>query len=70
MRAERLLEQVAPALEGGDVCLGGHGHALRVLAAVWLGQPAIDGRLFALSAASVSVLGSEHELPVIQRWNT
>jgi broad specificity phosphatase PhoE len=69
-RGERLLELVAPALEAGDVCLVGHGHALRILTAVWLGQPAIDGRLFALSPGSVSVLGHEHELPVISRWNT
>lgn len=68
-RAEQLLELVAPALEAGDVCLVGHGHALRILAAVWLGLPAVDGRLLALSPASVSVLGSEHDLPVITRWN-
>jgi probable phosphoglycerate mutase len=69
-RAERLLELIAPALEAGDACLVGHGHALRILAAVWLGLPAVDGRLLALSPASISVLGSEHELPVIVRWNT
>lgn len=69
-RAERLLELVAPALEAGDVCLVGHGHALRILAAVWLGLPAVDGRLLALSPASVSVLGHEHGRPVIARWNT
>ena len=68
-RAETLLELVAPAQEAGDVCLVGHGHALRILAAVWLGLPPIDGRLFALSPASVSVLGHEHELPVIRSWN-
>ena len=69
-RAERVLESVAPALEEGDVCLVGHGHGLRVLTAVWLGLPAVDGRLFALSPASVSVLGSEHDLPVVRQWNT
>lgn len=69
VRAEHLLELIAPALEAGDVCLVGHGHALRILTAIWLGLPAIDGRLFALSPASVSVLGHEHELPVISRWN-
>jgi broad specificity phosphatase PhoE len=69
-RAERLLELVAPALAAGDVCLVGHAHALRILAAVWLGLPAADGRLLALSPASVSVLGHEHELPVVTRWNT
>jgi len=68
-RAERVLEHVAPALEAGDVCLVGHGHALRILAAVWLGLPGVDGRLLALSPATVSVLGHEHDLPVLQRWN-
>jgi probable phosphoglycerate mutase len=69
-RAEAVLELIAPALEIGDVCLVGHGHALRILTATWLGLPAVDGRLFALSAGSVSVLGHEHELPVMVRWNT
>ncbi|MCU1672233.1 MAG: Phosphoglycerate mutase [Frankiales bacterium] len=69
-RAERVLEDAAPALEAGDVCLVGHGHALRILAAVWLGLEPIDGRLLALSPASVSVLGHEHDLPVLRRWNT
>ena len=68
-RAERVLELVAPALEAGDVCLVGHGHALRVLTPVWLGLPPVDGRLFALSAASVGVLGLEHDLPVLRGWN-
>jgi broad specificity phosphatase PhoE len=70
VRAEGVLELIAPALEAGDVCLVGHGHALRILAAVWLGLPAVDGRLLALAAGSISVLGHEHELPVIVRWNT
>jgi probable phosphoglycerate mutase len=69
-RAEALLELIAPALEAGDVCLVGHGHALRVLAAVWLSLPPIDGRLFALSPGSVSILGFEHDLPVMRQWNT
>jgi probable phosphoglycerate mutase len=69
VRAEKVLELVAPALEAGDVCLVGHGHALRILTAVWLGLPGVDGRLFALSPATVSVLGHEHDLPVLQRWN-
>ena len=68
-RAEAVLELIAPALEAGDVCLVGHGHSLRVLTAVWLGLPPIDGRLFALSPATVSVLGFEHDLPVMRRWN-
>ena len=53
----------------GDVALFGHGHLLRVLTARWLGLPPEDGRLFALSVATLSVLGFEHQLPVIRRWN-
>lgn len=69
-RCEQVLEDVAAALELGDVCLVGHGHALRVLAAVWLGLPAIDGRRFVLAPASISVLGHDHDWPVIRSWNT
>jgi len=53
----------------GDVALFAHGHVLRILAARWLGLPAAGGRYLALDAASLSVLGHEHEQRVIQRWN-
>ena len=54
---------------GGRVLLFGHGHALRALAARWIGQPVGEGRFFRLDTATVSVLGYERETPVILRWN-
>jgi broad specificity phosphatase PhoE len=53
----------------GDVLLVGHGHALRALAARWLGLPVTDGRLLKLDTGTVSVLGHERESPVVVRWN-
>lgn len=66
-RADRVLERARTA--GGDVLLFGHAHALRVLAARWLGLDAADGRLFRLDTGSLSVLGYERETPVIRSWN-
>ena len=46
----------------------GHGHALRVLAARWLGLPAADGHVFVLGPAGVARLGTEHGRPVVSAW--
>jgi probable phosphoglycerate mutase len=54
---------------GGRVLLFGHGHALRALAARWIGQPVGEGRFLRLDTATVSVLGYERDTPVILRWN-
>ena len=55
----------------GDVALFSHGHLLRVLIATWLGLPPEDGKMFALATASITVLGRERDIPVIQlRPNT
>jgi broad specificity phosphatase PhoE len=66
-RVRRVIERARKA--GGDVALFGHAHALRILAACWLGLAPADGRYFKLDPASISILGYERETPVIVRWN-
>lgn len=66
-RSDALIREVR-ALDG-DVALFAHGHVLRVLAARWIGLPPASGALFALSTASLSIVGYEREVAVIRRWN-
>lgn len=63
----RRCEQVIA--EGGNVALVAHGHYLRMFTATYLGLPPQDGRMFALAAGSVCVLGHERDQPVISGWN-
>ena len=53
----------------GDTAVFAHGHVLRVIAARWIGLPPESGALFALSTATLSVLGYEREIAVIRLWN-
>jgi len=66
-RADRVIERVQAA--SGDVLCFAHGHVLRILAARWLALPPVEGRRFALSTATLSVLGWEREIADVQRWN-
>lgn len=67
-RARRVIDRAAAA--SGEVALFAHAHILRILAACWIGQPPLNGRLFALGTASISILGYERETRVISAWNT
>lgn len=51
------------------VVVVGHGHALRVLTARWLGLEPAAGALFRLDTAALGVLGYEHARPVLRGWN-
>ncbi len=66
-RADRVIARTLAA--AGDSLVFAHGHLLRVLAARWLGLPPIEGRLFALETATMSILGWERDRHVIDRWN-
>jgi len=66
-RADRVIQRAAVC--PGEVALFAHGHILRVLAARWVGLPPDGGRYFSLDAGSISILGYEHKLHVISRWN-
>lgn len=66
-RARRVLARADAA--AGDVLLFGHGHQLRILAAVALDlDPGVGARL-ALDSATVSIVGTEHELRAVRVWN-
>jgi probable phosphoglycerate mutase len=68
-RVDAVLGRTRPRLAEGSVILVAHGHVLRVLTARWLGLPPAAGRLFKLDTATISVLGTEHDRPVIRSWN-
>lgn len=67
VRMRRVLGRVLASK--GDVAVFGHGHALRVFAAVWLELAPEDAERFALETGTVSVLGFERETRVIRMWN-
>jgi broad specificity phosphatase PhoE len=69
-RAARVLARTREVIDaGGNVALVAHGHFLRILTAIHLGLPADAGRLFALDAGGVAVLGHERTQPTINGWN-
>jgi probable phosphoglycerate mutase len=68
-RLDRVLARVRARLTDGDVVLVGHGHALRVAGARWIGLPPAGGGLLRLDTATLSRLGFEHAREVVLSWN-
>ena len=61
---------IAERLRGVErILIFGHGHALRILTARWVGLPAREGRVFLLPPAAVGVTGEEHDRAALARWN-
>jgi probable phosphoglycerate mutase len=66
-RVRRVIDRLAAA--DGDAAVFGHGHSLRVLAALWAGLAPEDAERLALETGTVSVLGYERDTRVIRMWN-
>jgi broad specificity phosphatase PhoE len=66
-RARRVVARADAA--GGDALLFAHGHLLRVLAAVALDLDPYVGAHLALDPATVSIIGTEHDVRAIRVWN-
>lgn len=67
-RVDRVIARAVAA--GGDVIAFAHGHVLRVLGARWCGLGPEGGNLLLLSPATLSRLGHEHGVRVIECWNS
>ena len=66
-RATRVVARLRAT--GGRIALVSSGHISRAIAACWLGFTAAEGRCLLLSTASLSILGYEHQTPVLVAWN-
>jgi broad specificity phosphatase PhoE len=65
-RMDALLAERLPGVE--RALMFGHGHALRVLAARWVGLAPREGRTFLLPPAGLGITDAEHGRPAIARW--
>lgn len=66
------LDAVIHDLRGldGPSLIFGHGHALRALAARWLGLDVSAGKHLVLGTATLSILGWDKSTPAIELWNS
>lgn len=66
-RADRVIGRALTS--PGPVALFAHGHIMRVLVARWCELEPREGRRFLLDPATVSILGWEHSMRAVARWN-
>ncbi len=66
-RADRMIARAVE--QGGLTVMVAHAHILRILGARWCGLPPSGGKILTLHAASLSVLGHEREVRVIEHWD-
>jgi probable phosphoglycerate mutase len=69
VRAQQVIDMVWPSLEHGDVALFGHGHALRILTAVYLGLDPRFGQQLVMDAGSMSILTHHRTTRCIGTFN-
>lgn len=67
VRADRVIAELRGSQ--GRAIVFSHGHMLRVLGARWADLAPADGARLGLAPAAISVLGHEHGLPILARWN-
>ena len=67
-RVDRVIARIRAG--SGDVACVAHAHLLRILAVRWLGVDPVSARYLVLGPASLSMLGWEREVAVIEHWNT
>jgi broad specificity phosphatase PhoE len=67
-RADQIIDELCHSQ--GDVAIFSHGHLLRAIAARWITLPVAAGRFFRLGTGTLSTLGWEREIRVIDEWNT
>lgn len=68
-RAEGVIQRVLTEARERAILVS-HGHFIRILAMRWLGLPAAAGEHLRTGTATVSVLGWDRGIPVVERWNT
>ncbi len=73
VRADRFLAKLRTAAaetDATDTVVFAHGHFLAILIARWLELPASNGRLFPLKTATLSVLETYQDRPVLRALNS